>query len=153
MKQSWIYPVIVIIVIMVLLVLCCTCACLISLLVVNLNKPSTVNFDTSFNYPQNTPSPTVEIITDTTSIMVQARQETVNTLESVNLPAYDPYDIAARLEGKYNIPTTVPAPSAPYEVGKSQNFWLMDTDTNQNFQIDATLQYITEHAYYWIEDG
>ncbi|MEN6393096.1 MAG: hypothetical protein ABFD53_04760 [Anaerolineaceae bacterium] len=153
MKQSWIFPVVVIIVIMVLLVLCCTCACLIGLLVVNLNKPSTVNFDTSFNYPQNTPSPTVEIITDTTSIMVQARQETVNTLESVNLPAYDPYDIAARLEGKYNIPTAVPAPSVPYEVGKSQKFWLMDTDTNQNFQIDATLQYITEHAYYWIEDG
>jgi hypothetical protein len=38
-------------------------------------------------------------------------------------------------------------------VGDQQSFWVSNTDTNENFQVRATLRYITDHAYFWIENG
>ncbi len=32
-------------------------------------------------------------------------------------------------------------------------FWVSNVDTNENFQITANLEYVTDHAYFWIEDG
>jgi len=29
----------------------------------------------------------------------------------------------------------------------------MDTDTNENFQVLATLEYVTDHVFFWIENG
>ncbi len=44
-------------------------------------------------------------------------------------------------------------PANPFKVGNQQSFWVSNVDSNDNFQIDATLQYITDHVYFWIEDG
>ncbi len=153
MKRDWIFPGILVTGIVILTILCCLCSCLIILLVYySSSSQPTANFDTTFSI-ETTPAPTAEIVRDTNSSMVEARQETFDTLESVDIPANDPYDIAFRLQGRTNIPSKIPAPSVPFQVGATQTFWLMDTDTNQNFQVDANLQYVTDHAYYWIEDG
>lgn len=69
------------------------------------------------------------------------------------VPNNDPRDLAQRLEGKGNIPLTVPAPPAPLKVGAQKAFWVSNVDTNKNFQVNATLRYITDHVYFWIEDG
>ncbi|MEA3349812.1 MAG: immune inhibitor A, partial [Chloroflexota bacterium] len=79
--------------------------------------------------------------------------DTLDILEAVVVPVNDLIDISQRLEGKENIPLTVEAPAQAFQVGAKDEFWLVNTDTNDNFQIDATLRYVTEHAYFWIEDG
>ncbi len=152
MKRDWILPGIIITGVVMIVVVCCLCVCLITLVAAYSNGQSSVNFDTTFNV-ETTPAPTVEVIRDTTSSMAEVRKETVDTLENTDIPSNDPYEIAFRLEGRTDIPSQIPAPEALFQVGDEQKFWLMNTDTNENFQIDATLKYITDHAYYWIEYG
>ncbi len=82
-----------------------------------------------------------------------ASSETMNTLNSSLVPENDPYELACRLRGICNVSKTVPAPTTQFKVGDKQKFWLSNSDTNQNFQIDATLVYITPHTYFWAQDG
>ncbi len=79
--------------------------------------------------------------------------ETIKTLDQSIVPENDVYELACRLQGKCNIPTTLPAPAVPLTVGTTQKFWLINADTNENFQIDATLLYITPLTYFWAEEG
>lgn len=79
--------------------------------------------------------------------------ETLRTLQEMIVPINDPIDLAERLGGKQDIPESLPDPNAPYAVGESQNFWVTNVDTNENFQITATLHYLGEHVYIWIENG
>ncbi len=83
----------------------------------------------------------------------QDAKNTLNTLEQVVVPINDPRELARRLEGKQNIPETLPAPNTPYQVGASQTFWASNTDTNANFQVQARLRYVTNHLYFWVEDS
>jgi hypothetical protein len=79
--------------------------------------------------------------------------ETLKALKSVEIPPSDYRDLAKRLEGKQNIPLTVPPPSSIIEIGNQEDFWVSNVDTNENFQISTTLQYATDHVYFWIQDG
>ncbi|MBN2386047.1 MAG: immune inhibitor A [Anaerolineales bacterium] len=78
---------------------------------------------------------------------------TLQLLEQTIVPANHLPDLACRLQGNCDIPETVPAPSVPLTVGTRQTFWANDTDANENFQVEAELLYITEHAYFWAETG
>jgi hypothetical protein len=69
------------------------------------------------------------------------------------VPENDPYELACRLKGICNVPETLDPPSTPLEVGAKQKFWISNTNTDEHFQIDATLLYITPHTYFWAEDG
>ncbi len=79
--------------------------------------------------------------------------DTVNTLTNVVVPDSDLYDLACRLENICNVPHTLPAPTQPFQVGDQQKFWISNVDTNDNFQVTATLDYITPHTYFWAENG
>jgi len=79
--------------------------------------------------------------------------ETIQTLEQSTVPENDVYELACRLQRKCNIPKTLPAPAVPLTVGTTQKFWLINADTNENFQVDATLLYITPLTYFWAEAG
>jgi hypothetical protein len=79
--------------------------------------------------------------------------DTLETLQNTIVPENDPYGIACRLEGKCNAPETLPPPAEPLKVGDKQKFWIANSNTNEHFQIDATLRYITPHTYFWSEDG
>jgi hypothetical protein len=67
-------------------------------------------------------------------------------------PENDVYELACRLQGKCNIPTTLPAPTTPLQVGAKQKFWLINADTNKNFQVEMTLMNITPLTYFWAEN-
>jgi len=69
------------------------------------------------------------------------------------VPINDPIDLAERLGGKENVPSTLPDPDAPYQVGEVKTFWVTNTDNNKNFQVQATLRYVGENIYFWIENG
>jgi immune inhibitor A len=79
--------------------------------------------------------------------------ETVKTLSQSIVPENDVYELACRLQGKCNISQTLSAPAAPLTVGTIQKFWLLDGNTNQHFQINATLLYVTPLTYFWAEEG
>ena len=79
--------------------------------------------------------------------------ETLETLPNIFIPINDLRDLALRLEGIDNIPLTIVPPTGKLSVGTQKSFWVANVDTNENFQIAATLQYITDHSYFWIQDG
>ena len=78
-------------------------------------------------------------------------QETIETLSQMQVPENDPYELACRLQAICNISETVQAKS--YAVGDTEKFWIVNSDTNEHRQIDATLRYSTPHSYFWVENG
>ncbi len=104
--------------------------------------------------PSKSPSLATPAITPTAILATSSvGWETLKTLKDTLVPINDPADLARRLEGKENIPATLEAPASPLRVGDQQTFWVSNTDTNEYFQVKATLQYVTDHTYFWIEDG
>ncbi|MEO7838642.1 MAG: hypothetical protein ABIU06_04755 [Anaerolineales bacterium] len=95
-----------------------------------------------------TPAPTVELERPPTDSI---STETLETLGQSLVPENDPYELACRLEGKCNIPETLP--SGPFQVGEQGKFWVTNVDTAGSFQVDASLVYLTDQAYFWVEDG
>jgi len=79
--------------------------------------------------------------------------DTVVTLEEAVVPINDKIELASRLGGKADIPEVVAEQPVPLEVGAKDTFWVTDTDTNENYQVEATLQYVTDHLYFWVQDG
>lgn len=69
---------------------------------------------------QSTPFPDQ----DTPQPVDEGAIQTLALLEDLVVPVNDPRDLALRLEGKQNIPETVPAPAQPVQVGDEQNFWV-----------------------------
>ena len=82
-----------------------------------------------------------------------ATNPTLETLLDAVIPINDPIDIAQRLEGKEDIPLTLPVENLDRQVGEQDTFWVTNTDTAENFQIEATLSAVTDHLYFWIENG
>ena len=79
--------------------------------------------------------------------------ETIQTLDESIVPENDVYELACRLQDKCDVAKTLAAPAFPLTVGTTQKFWLINADTNENFQVDATLLYITPLTYFWAEEG
>ena len=108
--------------------------------------------------PTPTPEPTLapsDTPTDIPSQPVTAAGvplDTLLTLQQVDIPINDPLDIARRLLGLTNLPATVEPPAAYLQVGNQQTFWISNGN-DESTRVSATLQYVTEHTYFWIEDG
>ena len=79
--------------------------------------------------------------------------DTLDTLSKTVIPINDPIDLALRLEGKVDIPRTLPVDDLNRELGDQETFWVTNTDTAENFQVETTLAAITDHLYVWVEDG
>ena len=97
-----------------------------------------------------TPEPTVAVSRPPVD---SVSKETESALGQTILPESDLYDLACRLKKICDVPHTLPAPATPFSVGDKQKFWVSDTDTSKNFQVDTTLRYITPHSYFWLQDG
>jgi len=69
------------------------------------------------------------------------------------VPIADPISLAERLQGKEGIPVVLAASAAPIPVGTRRTFWASNTDTLENFQVEAELVYATDHVYFWVEQG
>jgi hypothetical protein len=139
-----------IIIAIVLVVLCCCVIILAAVGVVayELYQQAPQVPDMPFGPP--TATPVVEVTRPPT---IDVPTDTLETLEETIVPENDPTELACRLEGKCNIPETLEPPSAPRQVGEQDEFWATDVGTNENFRVTATLQYITPHVYFWVEDG
>jgi len=139
-----------IIIAIVLVVFCCCVIILAAIGVVayELYQQAPPITDVPFGPPTSTP-----VVEVTRPPAVDVPTDTLETLEATIVPENDPRELACRLEGKCNIPETLEPPSAPRQVGDQDTFWVTNVETNENFQVDATLQYLTPHVYFWVEDG
>ena len=79
--------------------------------------------------------------------------ETRSTLDNSLVPNNDLRELAMRLKGIKNIPETINEPVVQYKVGDEKEFNALNTDTNENYKVTTKLAYVTNHAYFWIEDG
>jgi len=86
-------------------------------------------------------------------IQFEKASDTLNELNQSTVPINDPIDLAARLGGKPNVPNVLIDEEAPYSVGAQKSFWATNTDTNDNFKVTATLRYVGDNIYFWIENG
>ena len=159
MKQSWLVPIVVVVIVVSLV--CCLC-----FLVVGIGGwIFTVSNSSSDGLHQPildfSPTVTPQVIRPTnqapngsveqveTAIVFT---ETLKVLENTVVPSNDLPDLARRLEGKQDIPNTVPLSVSPLIEGTQQLFWVSNVDTNTYRRITATLIYLTEHVYFWVED-
>lgn len=96
------------------------------------------------------PVPTASDTPEPTAIPVD--RQTYELLKAVEPPFADPVDLAIRLGGfTGELAGTPEPPSQPLAVGTRNQFWITDSN-DQNVQVQATLQYVTEHAYFWVQD-
>jgi immune inhibitor A len=79
--------------------------------------------------------------------------ENLETLKNTDVPINDPIELAGRLGGKGEIPRTFPDTHAPYQVGDSKAFWVTNVDNSENFRVTATVRYLGQHVYFWIENN
>ena len=91
----------------------------------------------------STPIPTIPVGMDTES-----------QLRAVVIPTSDPRDLAARFKPELGeVPLVVNATPPSYEVGDVKSFWISNTDTDQNSQVDAELVVKSDNLYMWVEEG
>ena len=141
---------------LVVLIICCLCVAVISVtsFFIVRNSQGIINQIPTemFNYiPTDVYQPTPTVVV-TRPPLAAVSDETLLQLENTIVPNNDLNDIYCRLESKCNIPKTLAAPTSPLQVGDKEIFWVNDTDTNENIQVNVTLRAISDHVYFWIED-
>ena len=155
-------PVAIVTIVLIALLLCLCCLCIASAFgVLGIVSNLTIDSDSELfqDFQIELPSePTPEIILDESDINLSPEelnqaQETLTKLNENIVPINDPVELSGRLGGNPDVPNLLIDGNAPYAVGAEKTFWVTNTDTNANFQVTATLQYLGENIYFWIENG
>ena len=135
--------------------LCCACAVILGaggLLVYEArsipSSSTTLPFLTPILGDTETPPPPIEL---TRPPIESIPADTLQALQNTIVPENDPYELACRLQAICSVPQTVR--SGPYSLGDQKDFWVMNMDTIDSFEVTATLRYATPHAYFWVENG
>lgn len=97
------------------------------------------------------PTPTIDLTPTPSSPAGQS----LLTLSRAVVPARDLYAIAARLRLKTTdpIPTAIAEPAGNYPIGHTDTFYIADLPAKRYYTITATIQEVTEHAYWYSQDG
>ena len=84
-----------------------------------------------------------------------AADQALQTLDAEQVPVRDPYSITARLRqtGNQPLPRTVEQPAGTYQVGHVDTFYMSDILAKRYYTATATLLQLTEHAYWYVQDG
>ncbi|HIQ12656.1 MAG TPA: hypothetical protein EYH29_07305 [Caldilineales bacterium] len=115
-----------------------------------------LNFDVhqvtpTFSGPTATPFPSPTPAPNATPV---ERLTTEELIRLVEVPPNDPIDLAARLRPELGqVPRVVNATPPSYEEGDVISFWVGNSDTDENWQIQAELVVKGEHVYMWREVG
>jgi hypothetical protein len=87
---------------------------------------------------------------------IPSDQETLEALTSVEIPARDLRELGVRLKGLESVPLVVRDAPLPRQVGDRETFWVADNRDPEHvkyFETEAELMLISDHAYFWVEDG
>lgn len=92
-----------------------------------------------------------EITAERQSALLVEGLTTLEVLNHTEIPINDSLEIAERLEGITDASVLKSGVQEIFNVGAVRNFWKLDVDSNQYFQTEAHLEYITPHLYFWVE--
>jgi immune inhibitor A len=82
-----------------------------------------------------------------------ASGSTERQLVEAKMPERDQRELALRLKtGVTDIPVVVNATPPTFKVGDKQVFWVSNSDTDEHHQVTATLKYLNDHVYMWVDD-
>ncbi len=87
--------------------------------------------------------------------LIASPQDTVSQLAS-DVPLRDLRALASRLTyGGATLPETIEDSKPVFALGTAREFWVSDDSNGEprQFQSTATLQYITPHTYWWVENN
>ena len=103
-------------------------------------------------FETETPAPTPNVNRDPVG---SVGEETQTLLEEAVVPVRDLHELAIRLSGlPPDTPRTTNQEASPeYEIGDRRLFHASNVDTEEQFDLYATLEYKTEHVYMWVEEG
>ncbi|MBN1178637.1 MAG: immune inhibitor A [Anaerolineae bacterium] len=109
-------------------------------------------FEFEFETPVSEPSPEPVV---TREPVPDAAAETAELLRNTVIPVRDLHELAIRLMGlPADTPNTInPSGSPDYAIGTRRTFRVSNVDTDEQFDVDAILEYKTEHVYMWVEQG
>ncbi len=80
---------------------------------------------------------------------------TEQLLTQAILPERDQRLLAMRLKNSgQEIPKTIPDAGLGFQLGDTDSFWVTDNQKTppEQFQVEATLKYVTDHSYWWVEN-
>ena len=105
-----------------------------------------------FIFPEQVP-PAVPALYDPS---LPSDQETLDALTAAEIPVRDLHELGVRLKGLESVPIVVREIPLARQVGDWETFWVADSRDPEHveyFETEAKLAYISEHAYFWVEDG
>jgi hypothetical protein len=152
MKRGWIIGLLVSITIII-----CGCAVISGMYGLGLflnyaeDRESSAEFELTI--PTATPVVNRALKVNSSPSLLTETEDTLALLKEIELPPSNLRELAERLEGKQNIPNTVEVSDDEFGIGSQHVFWVSNVDSNENHQINTTLQYATDHVYFWIQDG
>ncbi len=115
-------------------------------------QDKTPQFPTPWDSNGTSEPPVIDPAATPDPLLLAGAKQTLEMLKSQIVPNNDPRELAVRFRGVENMPETVPD-NTDYKVGDKKSFWTTNVDTNVNTKIPAKLAYITDHVYFWIEEG
>jgi immune inhibitor A len=80
-------------------------------------------------------------------------EDTLDALANTVIPEANWIDLAKEFYNIQNIPLSLNTAPITYHKGDTLDFWVLNSDTNINKKINATLQYTTGNIYFWVQDG
>jgi immune inhibitor A len=106
---------------------------------------------TSTATPAESPYQTVD--PDAAGAQLATAQANLNAQSQMGVPMSDLTHLTEELQGISDLPTATVDANIPYQIGTAKEFWTTNQTTNKASKIQATLQYVTPHAYFWVENG
>jgi len=87
--------------------------------------------------------------------LASVSNDTANALANTVIPQRDLYQIVPRLKKNLALGTPAPTPIARVRrVGDKDQFFVVENASTGKYRTaNATLQFVTPHAYAWVEDG
>lgn len=91
----------------------------------------------------------------TTAGSNSSAERSLRTLDMTGVPPRDLYSIVPRLRLKsgVSIPRTTGKPPGNYKVGQTDTFYISDLLERYYYTVTATIYEVTEHAYWYAQDG
>ena len=115
------------------------------------DTPATTQTETS----QALPTSTVAAANLTPTPGLFSAERTLQVLDAEQVPVRDLYSITLRLRLKSDAPLsrTVERQAGEYPVGHTDTFYMSDILAKRYYTITATLLKVTEHVYWYVQDG
>src|SRR5574342_154818 len=96
-----------------------------------------------------TPSPVPFVVLTPVPTPLPGAEDTLGALESADVPPRNLRELAERLKGIADIPETVSAAPANHAAGDQLDFNVLNSQTNANSTVTATLVYATENGSFF----